>query len=92
MKKTLDELIAEENTKLNKLVDKRAKIDDAIKKAKSNIDKYTLAKDREKVTALSNALDGKGVNIDDVLAAIQSGDLLSLQEKMENTENNADSN
>lgn len=89
--KDLDKLIAEETEKLNKLAEKRAKIDDAIKKAKSNIEKYTLAKDREKVAALSNALDGKGVSFDDILAAVQNGDLLSLQEKMEKLGDNTDS-
>lgn len=89
--KSLDELIAEETVKLDRLNERRARIDEAIKKSKANISKYTLAKDTAKVTALSNALDGKGVSLDDVLAAIQAGDLLSLQEKMEQMENVTDS-
>lgn len=81
--KTLDSVIAAEKAKLAKLEEKQADIAIKIKTCKSNINKYTLMKNSNQFNALSNALDGKGISIEDILSAVSSGDLLGLQEKLE---------
>lgn len=81
--KTLDGAIAAEKAKLAKLEEKQADIAIKIKACKSNINKYTLMKNSNQFNALSNALDGKGISIEDILSAVSSGDLLGLQEKLE---------
>lgn len=80
---TLDNLIAAEQAKLDKLEEKQTEIIKKIKACKSAIEKYTLMKNNQKFNTLSNALDGKGISIEDILSAIAAGDMLSLQEKIE---------
>ena len=80
---TIESYIQEENKKLAKLEGKKADIDRKIKQVKANIERYTLMKDSKQMNALSNALDGKGISIEDIMAAVANGDMLSLQEKME---------
>jgi hypothetical protein len=46
-------------------------------------------KNNQQFNALSNALDGKGISIEDILSAVAAGDLLSLQDKIENAENSS---
>ncbi|MBD5403032.1 hypothetical protein HDR58_09625 [bacterium] len=78
----LDNLIAAEEEKLLKLEEKQNDLNRKIKDCKSNIEKYKLMKNNEQFSALSNALDGKGISIEEVMDAISSGNLLSLQEKI----------
>ena len=86
-KKTLDDLIAAKKDDLAKLEEKKAALDRRIRACKADIEKYTMMKNHEQLNAISNALDNRGVSIEDVLAAIASGDLLTLQEKMEQNSN-----
>lgn len=81
--KTLDNLIAAEQAKIVKLEEKQAEITKKIKASKSAIEKYTMMKNNQKFNSLSNALDNKGISIEDILSAIAAGDMLSLQEKIE---------
>ena len=90
--KTLDSMIAAEQAKLEKLEEKASEIGKKIKACKANIEKYTLMKNNQKFNDLSNALDGKGISIEDILSAVASGDLLSLQDKIENAENSEEVN
>lgn len=84
--KAIDNLIATEQAKLEKLEEKQAELAKKIKASKGAIEKYTLMKNNNQFNVLSNALDGKGISIEDILAAISAGDLLSLQEKIETGE------
>lgn len=86
--KTLDNMIKVEQEKLSKLEEKQADIVKKIKACKSNIEKYTLIKNNQKFNSLSNALEEKGISIEDVLSAVAAGDLLNLQSKIENADNN----
>lgn len=87
--KTLDSMIAAEQEKLDKLEEKASEIGKKIKACKANIERYTLMKNNQQFNALSNALDGKGISIEDILSAVAAGDLLSLQDKIENAENSS---
>lgn len=80
---TLAEKIEQETAKLNDLMEKRAAVDRKIKKAQENLEKYRLVQNNQKFTALEEATAGTGVSVEDILAALQSGDLLTLQERME---------
>lgn len=84
--KTLDTLIATEQAKIVKLEERQADITKKIKASKSAIQKYTMMKNNHKFNSLSNALDNKGISIEDIMSAIAAGDFLSLQEKIESGE------
>ncbi|BAL01896.1 hypothetical protein OBV_p-00410 (plasmid) [Oscillibacter valericigenes Sjm18-20] len=75
--------IEDEKVKLAKLEEKRTDLDRKIKKVNANIKRYTLMKDGNQMNTLSNALDSKGISIEDIMTALTNGDMLSLQEKME---------
>lgn len=79
----LDNMIKKEQVRVMKLKEKRAEIDEKIKKAENNITKYTLMQDQNRYKTLTNVLEKKGVSLDDILLAFQQGDLLTLQEKIE---------
>lgn len=80
---TLESLIQAEQKKLEKLEEKQADIAKKIKVCKDTIHRYQMMKDSQQFSAISNALDGVGISIEDVLSAIAAGDMLSLQEKIE---------
>lgn len=86
---TLDNLIAMEEEKLGKLEERQNDVNKKIKACKSNIEKYKLMKNNEQFNALSNALDGKGISIEEIVAAVSAGNLLSLQEKIKNMDEEA---
>lgn len=88
MKKNVDVLLNEEKAKLADLEGKKAAIDKKIKTTKANIERLTYILNQEKVCALTSALDSKGLDFDDVLSALQSGDLATLQNKLNNAEDN----
>lgn len=80
---TLAEKIEQETKKLNDLMERRTVLDRKIKKAQENLEKYRLIQNNQKFTALEEATVGKGVSVEDILNALQSGDLLALQERIE---------
>lgn len=88
MNKNVQEIIKKETIRLDKLKAKRAELDEAIKKCESKIEKYTLVDNNAKFTSFTTSLASKGVSVEEILLAVQSGDLLSLQEKIENAETN----
>ena len=80
---TLTEKIEQETIKLNDLLKKRADLDRKIKKTQSSLEKYQLIRNNEKYSAIEKATKDTGISVEDVLAALQSGDLLGLQERIE---------
>ena len=81
--KTLDSLIAAKEAELGRLEEKQAGIAKKIRTCKADIEKYKLMKNNQLFNEIANALDNKGISIEDVLAAIAAGDMISLQEKIE---------
>lgn len=74
---------AREQQRLKELKEKRQKLDEKIKLAEANIEKYTNMINQKKFSQVTDVLNSTGLSIDEVMAAIQKGDLLSLQEKIE---------
>jgi len=85
--KTIDSLISAEQDKLDKLLEKREAIDAKIKVSKIEIERLKMMRNNQQFNAISNALDEKGISVEDILAAISAGDLLSLQDKIDSNEN-----
>lgn len=77
------EKIAKEEANLMKLENKREEIDAAIKECRAELARLRELEKQEKLTAIAAALAGKSVSVDDLLAAAFSGDMLTLQEKIE---------
>lgn len=80
---TLAEKIEMETAKLATLTKKRDDLDKKIKKVQANLEKYKLIQNSNKYSAIEESAQIMGVSIEDVLAALKSGDMLSLQERME---------
>ena len=80
---TLAEKIDQETAKLNDLIKKRTELDQKIKKTQETLEKYKLVKNNQKLIALEQATVGTGITAEDILDALQSGDFLALQERME---------
>lgn len=80
---TLTEKIKMETVKLATLTKKRDDLDRKIKKVQANLEKYKLIQNSDKYSAIEESAQIMGVSIEDVLAALKSGDMLSLQERME---------
>lgn len=80
---SLSEKIKQESAKLDELMAKKADLDRKIKKSQERLEKYRLVQNNEKFSAIEKAMQGTGVSVEDMLAALQSGDLISLQERIE---------
>jgi hypothetical protein len=76
-------LMENEQKRLASLKEKRAAIDEKIRKSEGIIQKYTLMQNSAKFSSFTDILQGTGLAFDEILSAIKSGDLLSLQEKLE---------
>lgn len=80
---TLAEKIEMESAKLVTLTKKRNDLDKKIKKVEANLEKYKLIQNNNKYSAIEESAQIMGVSVEDVLAALKSGDMISLQERME---------
>ena len=79
----IEEKLKKEQENLMKFKEKRATLDEKIKECESNIERLTLLKDNQKYTSFANSVQKKGLTVEDVISALQTGDFLSLQEKIE---------
>lgn len=86
------EKLEKDKEALAKLKEKRSVLDEKIKKVEASIEHNTMLLDQKKFSEVNNVLNSKDLSIDEILKAIQSGDLLSLQEKMETSTSNASAN
>lgn len=80
----IKEKLEKDKETLTKLKEKKVKIEEKIKKLEESIEYNTMILDQRKFSEVNNVLEGKALSIDEILKAIQNGDLLSLQEKLEN--------
>lgn len=78
---------AKEQEKLNGLLEKKAEIDERIKESENRIKKYTMMINEQKFTEVNDVISSTGLSLEEVMLAIKSGDLLSLQEKIESKDN-----
>ena len=79
----IEEKLKKEQENLMKFKEKRATLDEKIKECESNIERLTLLKDNQKYTSFANSVQKKGLTVEDIISALQTGDFLSLQEKIE---------
>ena len=79
----LNEKIKQESERLKELQKKREELDQKIKKSESVLERYHLMKNSERYEAMQRATESAGVSIDDILSDLKSGDILGLQERME---------
>ena len=76
-------LIAREKKNLENYRAKSAEYADKAKKTEAKLARLEMMQDSKKFTALSDVVKQSGLSMEDVFMALQSGDLLSLQERME---------
>ena len=79
----IEEKLKKEQENLMKFKEKRATLYEKIKECESNIERLTLLKDNQKYTSFANSVQKKGLTVEDIISALQTGDFLSLQEKIE---------
>lgn len=80
---TLTEKITQETERLKELLQKRAVLERKIKKTQETLERYQLIQNNEKYSAIEKATKDTGVSVEDILSALQTGDILGLQERME---------
>lgn len=75
--------IAKERKLLQSYEAKEAEYAEKIRKSKAKLQQLEMMEDSQKYNAMAAAVKASGVSMEDILAALQSGDLLALQERME---------
>ena len=71
-----------ETEKLNKLYEKKEEIEKKIEISKALIKKYTTTIEQRKFSEIKDVIHSNGISIEEILEAIKTGDLISLQEKI----------
>lgn len=84
----LNEKIEKTIKKREALLEQRKKLDEKIKRTESDIEKYQAILNQKKFDAATDVLKVNGITIDDVISAVSSGDVLKLQQLMENNKRN----
>lgn len=79
----IGELITAEQQKLETLLSKREALDKRIKGVKTNIEKYEIMQSKSQSNILSSVLANAGVSFEDIITALSSGDIPTLQQKIE---------
>lgn len=88
---TIQEKIEKEKKKLQALKEQKAVLDEKIKKSEAEIERCEMIVNQQKYSLAASVFENKGITLDEILQAVQAGDMLSLQEKMERiTEEKAD--
>lgn len=84
--KNIQEKLQKEQEKLATLEEKRKDIEDKIKVCKANITKLEMTINNAQMGDILAALKEKGLTVEQMVAAINEGNLLTLQESMENAQ------
>ena len=88
----IKEKLTKAEKKLQTLKEQKAVIDEKIKKTENEIERYNSIINQKKFSEVSQVLSAKGLTIDEIMRAVQAGNMLSLQERMEeSTKENTDS-
>lgn len=80
-KLTTNERLEKETAKLEKLKQKRAVLDQQIRKVESNIENLRLTAQDQRMSAMVDMAENMGLTMDDIFAALQMGDLSALSKK-----------
>lgn len=83
----INEKIEKKEQKLTNLKTERNKLDDRIKKLEDEIERYKNIVTQQKFSEVTQVLKSNGLTIDEIMQAVKSGDMLSLQERLEGGKN-----
>lgn len=83
MANNLAEKIKAEQKKLEGLKQKRAAIDESIRKSEAALARYRMAEESSQYNVIAEAAAGSGISVEALIAALKGGDMLSLQEQIE---------
>lgn len=86
MSEKLTLLIEKEESNLKRYKAKRAEYDEKVRKSESKLREYKTMQNSEKFNDFSAIVQKNGLSVEDILTALKNGDLLSLQEQMENAQ------
>lgn len=79
----LQKLIAKEESNIKALDAKIAELTEKKRKSENKLKEYRTMENSQKFSALSDIVEKSGLSVEEILFAIQNGDMLTLQEKME---------
>lgn len=79
----IENKLEKERRTLAELEEKKEKIESKIKCCQKNIREYVMMIDQRRVTEVDSVITAKGLTLEEIMKAVQAGDLLSLQEKIE---------
>lgn len=79
----IKECLTNEEQKLALFTEKRDKLNDKISHSEERIRQYRMMLDQKKFNETNTTLDAHGLTLEEILAAVNSGDFLSLQDKLE---------
>lgn len=82
--KDVEKRLQKAQDRLATLKAQKTEIDEKIKKTENTIEKYQHLINQKKFDAATDVLEVNGLTIDDVIAAVSSGNIASLQERIEN--------
>lgn len=82
--KDVEKRLQKAQDRLATLKAQKTEIDEKIKKTENTIEKYQHLINQKKFAAATDVLEVNGLTIDDVIAAVSSGNIASLQERIEN--------
>lgn len=84
----IKEKLEKEEKRLQALKSQKITIEEKIKKTEAEIEKYSNLINQKKFSEMSEVLTANGLTIDEILKAVRSGDMLSLQERIEESVKN----
>lgn len=84
----IKEKLEKEENRLQALKSQKITIEEKIKKTEAEIEKYSNLINQKKFSEMSEVLTANGLTIDEILKAVRSGDMLSLQERIEESVKN----
>ena len=79
----LQELLEREEIRLDNYKKKRTELDEKIRATEAAIQKYRVMLNNNQYLGFVSLVQEKGISLDEIMTAIQQGDLLSLQERIE---------
>ena len=79
----LQELLEREEIRLDNYKKKRTELDEKIRATEAAIQKYRVMLNNNEYLGFVSLVQEKGISLNEIMAAIQQGDLLSLQERIE---------
>lgn len=83
---SIEEKIEKDKAVLNDLKEKKSKLEAKIKKVEESIEYNTMLINQTKFNEVNNVIASKGLSFDEIIKAINNGDLLSLQKRIEQSD------